>query len=171
MPERDGKGKIEDSPKASGFVLVRSPLLTSHKWCELGPSGRLVCRCHDVFLWCYVCFVLLCFASFFVFMLSLKPRPFFQSSFDMQAPRLPHVLLFFWRWCFFRVFLYHFRFLFVWTISTSYVRSSFRMVFFYLVTTTSWIFDISLLCENSVKNHFNQTSCHVNFFKEKSERA
>ena len=116
MPERDGKGKVEDSPKASGLVLVRSPLLTSHKWCELGPSGRLVCRCHDVFLWCYVCFVLLCFASFFVFMLSSKPRPFVQSSFDMQAPRLPHVLLFFWRWCFFRVFLHHFRFLLVWTI-------------------------------------------------------
>ena len=43
------------------LVLVRSPLLTSHKWRELVPSGRLVCRCHDVFLWCYVCF---CFASF-----------------------------------------------------------------------------------------------------------
>ena len=27
------------------------------------------------------------FASFFVFMLSLKPRPFVQSSFDMQAFR------------------------------------------------------------------------------------
>ena len=25
------------------------------------PSGRLVCRCHDDFLWCYVCFVLLRF--------------------------------------------------------------------------------------------------------------
>ena len=30
-------------------------------WRELVSSGRLVCRCHDVFLWCYVCF---CFASF-----------------------------------------------------------------------------------------------------------
>ena len=28
-------------------------------------------------------------------MLSLKPRPFVQSSFDMQAPRYPHVLIFF----------------------------------------------------------------------------
>ena len=28
---------------------------------ELVPSGRLVCRCHDVFLWCSVCFVLLRF--------------------------------------------------------------------------------------------------------------
>ena len=32
-----------------------------------------------------VTFVLFCFV--FVFMLSLKPRPFVQSSFDMQAPR------------------------------------------------------------------------------------
>ena len=32
-----------------------------------------------------VTFVLFCFI--FVFMLSLKPRPFVQSSFDMQAPR------------------------------------------------------------------------------------
>ena len=40
---------------------VRSPLLTSHNWRELVSSGRLVCRCHDGFLWCYVCFVLLRF--------------------------------------------------------------------------------------------------------------
>ena len=39
----------------------------SHKWRELAPSGRLVCRCHDgVFLWCYIplvwfVFVMLCF--------------------------------------------------------------------------------------------------------------
>ena len=44
-------------------MLVRSPLLTSHKWRELAPSGRLVCRCHDVFIWYYVCFVLLRFSS------------------------------------------------------------------------------------------------------------
>ena len=43
------------------YVLVRSPLLTSHKWRELVSSGRLICRCHDVVLWCYICFVLLCF--------------------------------------------------------------------------------------------------------------
>ena len=48
-----------------------------------------------------------------------------------------------------RTDLYHFRFLFCME-SASYVRS-FRMVFFYLVTT-SWIFDISLLCEK-----FNQS--------------
>ena len=42
-------------------MLVRSPLLTTHKWRELVPSGRFVCRCRGVFLWCYVCFVLLRF--------------------------------------------------------------------------------------------------------------
>ena len=42
-------------------MLVRPPLLTSHKWRELVSSGRSVCRCHDVFLWCYVCSVLLRF--------------------------------------------------------------------------------------------------------------
>ena len=46
-------------------------------------------------------------------------------------------------------FLYHFRFLFVWTIE--YVVRSFLPdgVFFYLVTT-GWIFDISVR-ENSIK--------------------
>ena len=61
MPERDGKDQEEDSR----LVLVRSLLLTSHKWCELVSSGRCV-------LFCPV----------FVSMLSLKPRPFVQSSFD-----------------------------------------------------------------------------------------
>ena len=43
------------------FELVRSPLLNSHMWRELVSSERWVCRWHDVFLWCYVCFVLLRF--------------------------------------------------------------------------------------------------------------
>ena len=38
-----------------------------------------------------VTFVLFCFV--FVFMFLLKPRRFVQSSFDMQAPLLPHILL------------------------------------------------------------------------------
>ena len=111
------------------------------------PSGRLVCRCHDVFLWCYI--VLFCFV--FVFNLSLKPRSFVQSSFDMQAPRQPHVFLilsFFWRCRFFRVFFVPFT-LSLCMESASYVLS-FRMVFFYLVTT-GWIFDISL-CDNSISS-------------------
>ena len=40
--------------------------------------------------------------------------------------------------------------------STSHVLSS-RMVFFYLVTT-GWIFDIGLLCENSVHQSINGNS-------------
>ena len=40
-----------------------------------------------------VTFVLFCF--FFAFMLSLKPQSFVQSSFDMQAPRWPHVYIYF----------------------------------------------------------------------------
>ena len=44
-------------------------------------------------------------------MLSLMPRPFVQSSFDVQASRSPHVfflflLLFIWRCRFFRVLLF-----------------------------------------------------------------
>ena len=38
--------------------------------------------------------------------------------------------------------------------STAYVIS-FRIVFFYLVAT-GWIFDISLLCENSINQSFNR---------------
>ena len=52
------KERIAQSKRAR---LVRSPFLISHKWRELVSSGRLVYRCHDVFLWCYLCFVLLCF--------------------------------------------------------------------------------------------------------------
>ena len=36
----------------------------SHKWRELVSSGRLVCRCHGVFLCCYIYFVLLRFRPF-----------------------------------------------------------------------------------------------------------
>ena len=46
-------------------------------------------------------------------------------------------------------------------VSTSYVFS-FRMVFFYLVTT-GWIFDISLSCENSnqsIKSMVNINNQH-----------
>ena len=106
-----------------------------------------------------VTFVLFCFV--FVFKISLKPRPFVQSSFDMQAghPIATRVSLFF-------IFVYlgmslFFRFFFgtiaVFSLygeyNTSYVLISFRMVFFDLVTA-GWIFCISLLlrsiCESSI---------------------
>ena len=90
-PNVTGRTKERISPKQADSCRFARSLLISHKWREIASSWRLVCRCHDVFLWCYICFVLLCFASFFIFMLSLKPRPFVQSSFDMQAPLRPHL--------------------------------------------------------------------------------
>ena len=52
------KKRIAQSKRARAGSLA---LLSSHKWRELVSSGRLACRCHDVFLWCYVCFILLRF--------------------------------------------------------------------------------------------------------------
>ena len=117
-PNVTGRTK-ERIAQSKRLVLVRSPLLTSHKWRELVPSGRLVCRCHDIFLWCYVCFVLLCFASFFrlyvFFVEAAAPR-----SIVLQYEGAPIARRVFWgggRCRFFRVFvLYHFRFLFLWRI-------------------------------------------------------
>ena len=85
--------------------------------CILRAIGLQMQRCLS--LWCYVCFAFLRF----VFMLSLKPRPFVQSSFDMQAPRyytcffIFLFFLFIWRCHFLRViFLHHCRFFVVWRI-------------------------------------------------------
>ena len=86
-------------------------------------------------------------------MLSLKPWPSVQSSFDMQAPRKPHVFFFFEDIAFSGYFFVPLFPLSLCMESTSYVLS-FRMVFFYLVTT-DWIFDI-LLCENSINQSINQ---------------
>ena len=62
MPERDGRPR-RGQPKASGLVLIRSPLLTiiatSPSGANLYPPGVWFADCHDVFLWCYVCYVLL----------------------------------------------------------------------------------------------------------------
>ena len=80
--------QIEDSPKqAAGLVLVRSPLLTSHKCygANLCPPGVWFAVVDVMTSFSGITFVLFCFV--FVFMPSLKWRPFVQSSFDMQAPR------------------------------------------------------------------------------------
>ena len=62
MPERDGKGQGEDIVQSKRARVGWLALVDySHKWRELVSSGRLVCRYHDVFLWCYLCFY---FASF-----------------------------------------------------------------------------------------------------------
>ena len=51
------------------------------------------------------------------------------------------------------IFLYHFRFIFVWRVRRTFFPS--EWCFFYLVTTC-WVFDISLLCENPIIQ-FNQS--------------
>ena len=76
MPEHDGKDQEEENPKQedSCGLLALVDLYPPDVWFAdvmTSFSG--------------VTFVLFCFA--FVFMLSLKPRSFVQSSFDMQAPR------------------------------------------------------------------------------------
>ena len=52
------KERIAESKRARAGPFT---LLISHKWRELVSSGRLVCRKHAVFLWCYVRLVLLRF--------------------------------------------------------------------------------------------------------------
>ena len=129
-------------------------MLASHKWRELVSSGRLVCRCHDVFLWCYVCF---CFASFsslcflrgsrgFSFNRppSICRRPdshtcFFVSYLEMSL--FPSIF------CTIAAFPLN---AFEWSVRRTFFPSECWMVFFYLVTT-GWIFDTSLLlCDNSM---------------------
>ena len=69
-------------------------------------------------------------------------------------------LLFVWGRRFFRVFFVRFP-IFHCMESTPYVLS-FRMVFFYLVTT-GWIFYISLLCENSTNRKSKLSSQAISF--------
>ena len=75
MSERDGKDQGEDSPKQAGSCWFARP-------CRLATSGAFA---DAMASFSGVTFVLFCFV--FVFMLSLKPRPFVQPSFDMQAPQ------------------------------------------------------------------------------------
>ena len=58
--------------------------IEAQKRSRVTKLGVLVCRCHGAFS---LMLHLFCFASFFVPMLSLKPRPFVQSSFDIQVFR------------------------------------------------------------------------------------
>ena len=132
MPERDGKNREEDSPnKASGLVLVRSPLLTSHKWRELESSERLVCRYHG-FFFSGVTFVLFCFVfRLYDFVEAAALRSIVLRYAGVPIATHTHVFLFFFPYFFLLGDVafseYFFRFLF--EESTSYVLS-FRMVFF-----------------------------------------
>ena len=85
------------------------------------PSGRLVCRCHDVFLLCYVCFVLLRF-RLYAFVEAAALRSIVLRCYA-GAPIATRVSFpFFGDVAFSEYFVYHFRFLFVWTIEYA-VRS------------------------------------------------
>ena len=140
-------GTTERIAKGSGLVLIRSSKLISHK---------CILRADAVLSFSGATFVLFCFV--FVFLLSRKPRPFVQSFFvlryacaptatssylttvcapsfvSLEVSRFPSIVV----PLSFSLYME----------STSYVFS-FRMVFFYLVTT-GWIFDINLLCEDSI---------------------
>ena len=75
MSERDGKDQGEDSPKQAGSCWFARP-------CRLATSGAFA---DAMTPFSGVTFVLFCFV--FRLMLSLKPRPFVQPSFDVQAPQ------------------------------------------------------------------------------------
>ena len=111
---------------------------------------------------CRLSLVLRFFCFVFVFVLSLKSRgPSLNRSsfFDMHASRQPHVFVhfpFFLEMSLFpSIFLFHLPFSRCME-SRSYVFP-FRMVFFYLITT-SWIYCISLLGDNSINNSINSIS-------------
>ena len=124
MPERGGKDEGEDSPKASGLVLVRSPLLTSHKWRELVSSGRMLCSLSLVF----GLFVLFRFRlyAFFVEEAATLRSIVLQSA---GAPIATHTCFFLFSFCllgdiaFSELFLYHCRFLFVWRVRRMFFPS------------------------------------------------
>ena len=132
-----------------------------------------------------IMFVLFCFVSFSFFFFNWSRGPSFHRSlfFNMHAPRQPlevaavcafsrfcfFLVLFLWRCRLSRVFLYHYRFsLCVWRVRRTLFPSGWCLkksqnaprpsehppVLFYLVTT-GWVFDISLLCENSIKKKAN----------------
>ena len=111
-------------------------------------------------LWCYVCLVLLRFRlnAFF----PLKPRPFVRSFFVLRCACVPTATRVF---SFFPFFLFFsdmslFSSIFVrlpFSLSMERARRTFSpsgQCFFYLVTT-GWIFDISLICENSINQSIN----------------
>ena len=78
MPERDGKDQGEDNPKLAGSRRFACPCGLATSCANLCPPG--VCFADVMTSFSGVTIVLFCFV--FVFMISLKPRPFVQSTFD-----------------------------------------------------------------------------------------
>ena len=170
MPERKGKDQSEDSPKQMDSCLFTRRSLLATRGANLYPPGVWFAdRCHIVFLWCYVCFVFVSFSSFAFTEAAALRLVVLRSSICMRPDnhtQLPNtclcsfcchfcffLFLFLWRCHVFRIFLNRYRFSRCMEI-TSYVFS-FQMVFFYLMTM-GWIFDISLLCDNSINQSIVQ---------------
>ena len=119
-------------------MLVRSPLLTSHKWRELVSSGRLVCRCHDVFLWWYVCFVLFRFRLYaFVEAEALRSIVLRYAGAPIATcVSSPPPFCSFGDVAFSEYFLYHCRFLFEWRVRRMFLPFEWCSSLF---VTTGWI--------------------------------
>ena len=149
--------------------------MISHNWRELVSSGRSVCRCHVVFLWCYVCSVFLSFSS------SASIKAAALNGFEMHAPRQPHTVtyqrsassLILFLFCFlggvafseFSIAYYRFRFCMEGTL---YVLLPDRC---FLPCNHGLEFDVRL-GQNSVNQSINQSktvTARVALFKEKSE--
>ena len=77
------KAQSKQRTRAGSLAIVDKPQVT--RVCI--PRAFLACKCRVV---SGVTFVMFCFA--FVFLLSLKPRPFFQSFFDTHALRQPNAV-------------------------------------------------------------------------------
>ena len=121
------------------------------------PSGRLVCRCHDVFLWRYVGFVLPRFRLYaFVEAAALRSivlryagapiaaRVYFYIFGDVAFPSI---------FCTISAF----------SLYGEYVVRSFLPNGVFLPCHHGWIFDIILLCENSINSinhHYHPARGH-----------
>ena len=132
-------------------MVVRSPLLTSHKWRELVSSERLVCRCHGVFLWCYVCFVLFRFRLYAIVETAALCSTVLRHA---GVPIATRVFFLFFFFCLFEDVAFSEYFFVPFPLSlcmdsTSYVLS-FRMVFFYFVTT-GWVLTSANVRIQSIK--------------------
>ena len=140
-------------------MLVRSPLLTSHKWREPVSSGRLVCRYHDVFLWCYLCFVLLRFRLYaFGEAAALRSIVLRYAGAPDSHTRF---FCFFFSFCLLgdAAFSEYFFVPMPFSLcmeSTSYVLFSFRMVCFSTMGPRAEFFTLAFVRIQSIKNRYRK---------------
>ena len=130
MPERDGKDQGGDSPKQAGSCWFARPCRLATSGGNLYPPGVWFADVMTSFSG--VKFFSFCFASFLVFMLSLKPRPFVQGSSICRRPD-SRTCFFIFSLCLFGeiafsdlfiyLFLYHCCFLLVWRVRRTFFPS------------------------------------------------